>query len=41
MVLPIFENNFMTAFNLLMATAEKSLALAGSYSLAHLRSRMT
>jgi UDP-glucose 4-epimerase len=34
MVLPIFENNFMTAFNLLMATAENSagrIVLAGSF----------
>ncbi len=33
MVLPIFQNNFMTAFNLLMATAENSagrIVLAGS-----------
>ena len=36
MVLPIFENNFMTAFNLLMATAENipgagRIVLAGSF----------
>jgi UDP-glucose 4-epimerase len=34
MVLPIFQNNFMTAFNLLMATAENSagrIVLAGSF----------
>ena len=33
MVLPIFQNNFLTAFNLLMATAENSagrIVLAGS-----------
>lgn len=34
MVLPIFQHNFMTAFNLLMATAENSagrIVLAGSF----------